>query len=142
MRRSVMFVMVLAAACTTPSHPGDPGPVIPGVQVQTGREFDLGVGQEVQVQGSSVSVRFIGVSEDSRCAVDVQCVWAGNAIVRLGLSATGTAGTEAALNTTLDPKSVTFAGYTVRLAGLKPQPRSGTAMPVSSYVATLEIRPL
>ena len=142
MRRNVMFVMVLATACTTPSHPGDPGPLTPGVQVQAGREFDLGVGQEVQVQGSSVSVRFIGVSEDSRCAVDVQCVWAGNAIVRLGLSATGTAGTEAALNTTLDPKSVTFAGYSVRLAGLKPLPRSGTAMPVSSYVATLEVRPL
>jgi hypothetical protein len=142
MRRSVMFVMVLAAACTTPSHPGDPGPVTPGVQVQTGREFDLGVGQEVQVQGTSLSVRFIGVSEDSRCAVDVQCVWAGNAIVRLALSATGTTGTEAALNTTLDPKSATFAGYSVRLAGLKPLPRSGTAMPVNSYVATLEIRAL
>jgi hypothetical protein len=142
MRLSVMFVIGLAAACTTPSHPGDPGPVTPGVQVQTGREFDLGFGQEVQVKGTSLSVRFAGVWEDSRCAVDVQCVWAGNAIVRLALYAAGTAATEASLNTTLDPKSVTFAGYSVRLAGLKPLPRSGTAIPGSSYVATLEIRPL
>ena len=142
MRRYVMFVMLLASACTTSSHPGDPGPVTPGVQVQPGREFDIAAGQEVQVQGTPVSVRFVGVGEDSRCAVDVQCVWAGNAAVRLGLSATGTPGVETVLNTTLDPKSVVFAGYSVRLAGLKPAPRSGTTVSQSSYVATLEVRAL
>ena len=142
MRSGIMFVIVLATACTTPSHPGDPGPVTPGVQVRTGREFDIAAGQEAQVRGTSVAVRFTGVSEDSRCAVDVQCVWAGDAVVQLSLTAEGTPAAAAALHTTLDPKSVAFAGYSVRLAGLKPLPRSGTTVSPASYVATLEIRPL
>ena len=131
---------LLFCGCASPSHPGDPGNVTPGVQVQPGREFDIGVGQTVEVQGTSVTIRFSGVAEDSRCPVDVQCVWAGNAIVRLAISTAGGVATDASLNTTLEPKSTTTSGYTIRLAGLKPFPRSGTTIPASSYMATLEVR--
>ncbi len=140
MRKTGITLLLTTLACASPSHPGDPGNVSQGVLVQSGREFDISVGQEVQVQGTGMTIRFNGVSDDSRCAIDVQCVWAGNAIVRLTLTAPGTAGTDAALNTTLDPKSASFAGYSVRLTGLKPAPRSGTAIAASSYVATLEVR--
>lgn len=126
--------------CASPSHPGDPGNVTTGVQVQAGREFDISVGQEVQIQGTGLAVRFNGVSDDSRCPVDVQCVWAGNAVVRLSVVSPGTAGMDLSLNTTLDPKSGTFAGYVLRLIGLKPAPRSGTSIPATGYVATLEAR--
>ena len=137
---SVIAGLVMVGGCASPSHPGDPGNVTPGVQVQTGREFDIAVGQAVEVRGTPLTIRFSGVSEDSRCAVDVQCVWAGNAIVRLTISISGGTGTDASLNTTLDPKSTTASGYTIRLAGLKPAPRSGTTIPASSYLATLEVR--
>ena len=142
MRHAPIALLIAALGCASPSHPGDPGNVTQGVLVQPGREFDIGVGQEVTVAGTGITVRFNGVSDDSRCAVDVQCVWAGNAVVRLTLSASGSAGTDAALNTTLEPKSTSFAGYSVRLTGLKPAPRSGTAIAASSYVATLEVRPI
>ena len=134
-------IAMLMAACATPSHPGDPGTVTPGVQVPTGSGFDMSVGQEVQVQGTPVTIRFVGISEDSRCPSDVQCVWAGDAVARLVIASQGTAGTEASLHTTLDPKSVTFGGYNVRLAAVKPVPRSGTSIPAASYVVTLEVRP-
>jgi hypothetical protein len=132
--------LLIFGACAAPSHPGDPGNVTPGVLVQTGREFDIAAGQTVEVQGTPMTIRFSGVAEDSRCPVDVQCVWAGNAIVRLAISTSGGATTDATLNTTLDPKSTTTSGYTIRLAGLKPVPRSGTTIPASSYLATLEVR--
>ena len=138
-------LIVLAAifsACAMPSNPEGPGGVISGIQAEAGREFDISVGQEAQVRGTPLTIRFIRISEDSRCPSDVQCVWAGNAIVRLGLSATGIAGDEVSLNTTLDPKSANYGGYRISLTGLKPVPRSGTAIPAASYVATLEVRPL
>lgn len=135
-------VLIHFSGCASPSHPGDPGNVTPGVQVQTGREFDIAVGQTVEVQGTPMTIRFSGVAEDSRCPVDVQCVWAGNAVVRLTITTSGGTSTDASLNTTLDPKSAMASGYTIRLAALKPAPRSGTKIPATSYLATLEVRTL
>lgn len=139
MRILPKLAVLALLGCASPSHPGDPGNVNQGVQVSPGRQFDISPGQEVRVQGSDITIRFSMVSEDSRCPIDVQCVWAGNAIVRLTISAPGKAASDVALNTTLDPKSASFDGYTLALRGLKPQPRSGTAIPSASYVATLEV---
>ncbi|HET7712685.1 MAG TPA: hypothetical protein VFL80_12205 [Thermoanaerobaculia bacterium] len=126
-------MVVAAGACMTPSG------VTPVINVQPGRQFDLAVGQEAQIQGTSVNVRFSGVGEDSRCAIDVQCVWAGNAVVMLTLRSSDAPASESALNTTLDPKQTAYAGYNIRLIALKPAPKSGTPKPATEYVATLEV---
>lgn len=140
MRKLIIAGLVISAvSCTTPAQPGSSGGVIPSVQVQTNRQFDLKSGQEASVQGTSLSVRFQNVGDDSRCPSDVVCVWAGNAVVRLSLMSTQAPSIEAALNTTLDPKHVTYGGYTVRLVDLKPVPKSGTKIPDADYVATLEV---
>ena len=133
----VLTLLLSAIACTTPSQPGPSGTITPGVQVETGREFDVAVGQEARVKGSNVVIRFRGVTNDSRCPSDVQCVWAGNAVAGFDLSGDGTA--DASLNTTLEPKSARYSGYTITLVGLKPAPKSGTPIPVLEYVATLRI---
>jgi hypothetical protein len=137
------IVLVAAAlvlsACSNTSHPDGPG-VVTGIQVDAGREFEISAGQEAQVRGTPLTVRFVGVSNESRCPSDVQCVWAGNAVVNLTIAAAGTSSSDAALNTTLDPKSAVFAGYRVTLTGLKPYPRSGAMISAGSYVATLEVR--
>lgn len=139
MQKTIFAVVIAAlAGCTTPSQPGSPGGVIPSVQVQAGRQFDLSVGQQAQIQGTSVSVRFAGVGEDSRCPSDVQCVWAGNAAVQLSLTSSQESSADVKLNTTLDPKSVQYGGYTIQLVGVKPVPKSGTKIPAAEYIATLE----
>ena len=130
---------LLTASCTTPAQPGTSSGVIPSAQVEPNRQFDLKSGQEASVQGTPISVRFLSVSEDSRCPSDVVCVWAGNAVVRLSLMSTQASSIEAALNTTLDPKNVTYGGYTVRLVDVKPVPKSGTKILDADYVATLEV---
>jgi hypothetical protein len=126
------------SACVTPSQPGTTGGVLPSIQVEPNRQFDLSMGQEAKIQGSGITVRFVGVGEDSRCPMDVQCVWAGNAIVRLSLISTQESSKDAALNTTLDPKSTQYGGFTFQLVGLKPSPRSGTRIAEADYVATLQ----
>jgi hypothetical protein len=134
-----LISLAAVAACANPSHPDDPGGLSGGLQVNTGQQFDIAAGQSVQVRGTGISILFSAVSEDSRCPSDVQCVWAGNAVVRLNLSSATAPATEARLNTTLDPKSVGYAGQRISLVGLKPSPRSGTTIPSASYVATLEV---
>jgi hypothetical protein len=130
---------VMMAACAAPLQPGIPASVAQTIQVDTGREFDLAVGQEARVNGTPLSIRFRSVSEDSRCPSDVQCVWAGNAVVRMTLGSSTGGSSEVSLNSTLEPKSVVFSGYRVRMTGLKPVPRSGNPVPAAEYVVTLEV---
>ena len=138
MKRILVFALLLSAtACMTPSQPGTPGTLTPTIQAEVGREFDIAVGQEAKLQGSNVVIRFRGVTNDSRCPSDVQCVWAGNAVAGFDLSGAGQS--DASLNTTLDPKSVSYAGYTIALVGLKPTPKSGSTIPALEYVATLRV---
>lgn len=139
MRKIMIAAALVVTGCTTPAQPGTSGGVIPSEQVQANRQFDLKSGQEAHVQGTPISVRFLGVGEDSRCPSDVVCVWAGNAVVRLSLTSTQASWIDAALNTTLDPKNVTYGGYTIRLVDLKPVPKSGTKIVDADYVATLEV---
>ena len=133
----VMTLLLSAIACMTPSQPGGSGGITPAIQVEVGREFDIAVGQEAKVEGTSVVIRFRGVTNDSRCPSNVQCVWAGNAVAGFDLRGAGTS--DGSLNTTLEPKSVRYGGYTISLVGLKPIPRSGSTIPELEYVATLRV---
>jgi hypothetical protein len=130
-------LVLVAAACMSTTQPGTSGSITPTIQVGVGSEFDISVGQQARIQGSEIVIRFRGVTNDSRCPSDVQCVWAGNAVAGFDLSGAGQS--DAALNTTLDPKFVRYGGYTITLVGLKPVPKSGSAIPSLDYVATLRI---
>ena len=133
----VAALLLSVTACMTPSQPGTPVGVTPTISASMGSEFEIAVGQEAKVQGSAIVIRFGGVTEDSRCPSDVQCVWAGDAVVRLSLSGAGS--TDASLHTMLDPKAVQYSGRTITLVGLKPVPRSGTKTPALEYIATLRV---
>jgi hypothetical protein len=134
-----LVVVLTSIGCVAPSQPLPAGGVSPTIQVQTGSEFDVVVNQQAIVEGTPLRIRFNGVSDDSRCPSDVQCVWAGNAVVRLSLTSTGNPDSNAALNITLDPKFADSAGYRVTLVGLKPYPRSGSPISAGDYVATLRV---
>lgn len=129
------------AGCVAPSQPGPSGSVMQTIQVDAGREFEIAVGQEARVRGTPIILRFRGVTQDSRCPSDVQCVWAGNAVARITLGGSGTSSTDVALNTTLDPKFVVFSGYRITFVGLKPVPKSGATIPSAEYVATVVVSP-
>jgi len=136
-RVALVTLLLSGIACMTPSQPGGSGSVTPAIQVDPGREFDIAVGQEAKITGSGVVIRFRGVTSDSRCPSDVVCVWAGNAVA--GFDLRGAGSVDASLNTTLAPKSVSYSGYTISLVGLKPVPKSGSAIPALDYIASLRV---
>jgi hypothetical protein len=47
------------------------------ITASLGQEFTLAIGQMAEITGENLTVRFLEVVEDSRCARDVYCVWAG-----------------------------------------------------------------
>ncbi|MBA3341996.1 MAG: hypothetical protein H0T48_09190 [Gemmatimonadaceae bacterium] len=129
------------AGCATPSQPGSESDVAAAVNVRVGDQFDLPVGTSARIGGTGIILRFRGIEEDSRCPIDVQCVWAGNAAASMTLSASGIPSRDERINTTVDPRSTLFHGHEVRLVGLKPAPRSGIAIRPAAYVGTFEVAP-
>ena len=98
--------------------------------------LDLPVGRSAD--NGEISVTFEAVTEDSRCPRGAQCVWEGNASVRLTLGSGGeTAGV--ILSSALDPRRVAFAGYVVSLRDLVPYPVSEQPLEREPYVARIAI---
>lgn len=67
--------------------------------VQAGQPFDLNPGAQVALAGGG-TLRYVGLVNDSRCAPDVQCVWAGDAEVALEWAPQGAAAERFSLHTT------------------------------------------
>lgn len=101
-------------------------------------DFVVGVGETAVISSEGLSITFIEVTEDSRCPVDVTCVWEGNAATAIEL-AHAMVETPASLNTALEPRTATLAGYTVKLIGLAPKPREQGSIDPASYRATFRV---
>lgn len=108
---------------------------------RVGREFRMKVGQVVTLDGGNLRVRFVRVGSDSRCPVDVNCVWAGNAELLFEVGGRGRRGrTALRLNTNAGPERPgegRYGRYTLKLVGLAPQPRSTGKIAAGRYTATL-----
>ena len=105
-----------------------------------GREFKLRARHQVTLKRESLRIKFAAVTEDSRCPADVQCVWAGNAAVRLDVSIRGRGSKSPTLNTNNRSSLVDenqYPGYRVKLVELSPYPRSAHKIAAEDYVVTL-----
>ena len=45
--------------------------------VSLGKEFSIRIGESVTIKGEQLKVRFLEVTEDSRCPKGVTCIWEG-----------------------------------------------------------------
>ncbi len=138
-RHVAVLGMLLAAACGSPSQPLATTGKASGASVQPGRDFQLAVGAAARIEGTASRIVFRSVKDDSMCAADVQCVWAGSAKVVLILLTEGQADREIVINTGVEPRSASLSGFVLRLTSLSPVPRAGSPIPAGSYVATFEL---
>jgi hypothetical protein len=106
-----------------------------------GSEFKIKAGRVVTLDGGSLRVRFVRVASDSRCPLDVDCVWAGNAELVFEVGGNRWKGKRTLrLNTNASPErpgEATYGRYTLKLTGLAPQPRSKHRIAPGQYTATL-----
>ncbi len=103
------------------------------------RHHDLKVGINKEVVGKgAMKVAFVELVEDSRCPVDVDCVWAGNAKIKVRVTKNGKS---KVIELHTAPMTVlpTYAGYQFKLKRLTPELRSNVRVNRNAYEATLEI---
>src|SRR5215216_645011 len=101
-----------------------------------GVEFSLRVGQQAHIKSEGLKISFSSVTEDSRCPVGVDCVWAGNAAVAVKLSKAKGDSASVNLNTNLDPKERSYEQYVITLTKLSPYPKKDSSIKKKDYVAT------
>ena len=112
MRWTIALIALTLVACKTDTPNGPAGPLDLRVV--------LAPGQQTAVPGAG-AIRFEGVGGDSRCPGDAICVWAGDATVRVVVSASGGASASYELHT-VDLKPVQHLDVTIALEALSPYP--------------------
>lgn len=121
---------------TETDEPADAGPSPTVTLVGDTAFLELPLGRSAD--NGELRVAFDAVTEDSRCPSDVQCVWAGNAGIRLTVSI-GNDTEVAIVNSTLNPQQAAFFGYSIGFRELTPYPVAQVPTDRDSYVATISI---
>lgn len=132
--RFLVPVLLLAAAGCASAGRGSGA----AVRAPVGAEFGIRPGQTADIDNGALRLTFTRVADDSRCPRDVQCVRAGEAKVELAARAPGSEARTLVLQTPTEPRSAAYAGYTVELLRLEPQPSS--AEPRPRYLAFVIVR--
>ena len=129
---------LMIAACLAMAACGNKVATPSGEKIPLGREFTLAVGQSAVV-GDGVRLTLKSVTDDSRCPVDVTCVWEGDAKVSVEVI-TPSPRAEHELHTTgRESHEAKHGAYRVTLVKLEPAPRSTVTISSSDYRATLVV---
>jgi hypothetical protein len=122
---------VLGAACAASNN----GPTQPGAATKV----TLQPGSQ-QTPFTGLYVSLISVSNESRCPTGVQCVWQGDAEVKLGVSSdTFDISAPITLHTGVEPRQAEARGYVIRLDSLKPYPNAQTPIAQGDYRAFVTV---
>jgi hypothetical protein len=99
----------------------------------------LKTGQQKSASRSKLRIRFVAVTEDSRCPLGTNCIWAGNAKVKFEVTDRRGKRQMFEVNTSIGPKGDTFDSWAVDLISLTPSPREGKKVDPRSYIAKFTI---
>ncbi|HQU92238.1 MAG TPA: hypothetical protein PLK77_08070 [Pyrinomonadaceae bacterium] len=98
---------------------------------------EVQINKEVTVAGG-LKIAFIELVEDSRCPTDVNCIWAGNAKIKVRVTKNGRSKV-LELDTLTRGMTPSYGNYQVKLKELTPKPRSNIRINRNGYVATIEV---
>lgn len=128
--RTIVFVLAAAGALSCAAA---------SVVAAVGEDVVLTPGKSVRIGTSGARLSFDTVTADSRCATDVQCVWAGNAAVRVRVWGDTGAPRTVELNSTVAPKEALIDGYVLRFVALAPAPVSTASIKPADYRLTVRL---
>ncbi len=114
------------AACPTATPTPSPTP--------TSATLRAAIGQTVS--GLDVSLTPLSIISDSRCPIDVQCIWAGTVTLKVRIeSGLGTSEMTFELG-----KPITTEAEDITLTEVSPAPHAGVAIPPSAYRFTFDVK--
>lgn len=100
-------------------------------------DLKVTINKEVVGKGG-IKVGFVELVEDARCPTDVQCVWAGNAKIKIRVTKGGRSKV-LELNTSERGAGPAYGGYRFALKELTPELRSNVRINRNAYEATIEM---
>ncbi len=110
------------------------------ITANLGQAFDIKVGQEATISSQQLSLKFLSVSEDSRCPQGTNCIWEGNGKVNIQLTSQSQTSDTVELNTAMSlPSEATYLNYNISLLDLQPYPLAGSTLQQSEYIATVSV---
>ena len=130
MRRVGLALCLLAMTACADESPVTPSPI--------DQQVTLAPGQTTRIEGAALTVRFEGVTGDSRCPGDAICITGGDAQVHVVVTPVAGARRDYTLHTG-DMRPVTHGGVTVALVELMPYPFSSRPINPADYRATLRL---
>jgi len=104
--------------------------------VDLGAEVTLAPGATASVKATEMKVRFVAVTEDSRCPRDVTCIWAGEVKVTLEIQESPKVSSKVEI---IEGASTVAGPYHVTVVRVEPQPMSTARIAPQDYRATLKI---
>ena len=107
-------------------------------KAQTTVETKVLINKQKIVTKDKLAIKFVSLVEDSRCPTDTNCVWAGNAKIKVQISK-GKSAQTFEMNSNLEPQIVEFAGYEIKLVALDPKPASNIRINRNGYAATFAV---
>lgn len=125
-----IVAIILAALLITGCNSSTTSPV----EIVLGQQFQLKYSASAHCTAGDFIITFKNLDADSRCPEGVECVWAGNAKITISVS-----GSDMSLNTNLEPKTVSYAGYLIELISVDPYPKASQQTKPEDYSITLVI---
>jgi hypothetical protein len=142
LRRAALLVgiavPVAVVACQSTATPPD-ALAEELVQAELAQTFTLAPGQVAHIGREGPYLAFRRVSGDSRCPMDVVCVWAGDGVVAVEVSLNGSSWVPGELHTDPERPPVEVGDYRIRLTELQPYPRSTERTDPGRYRATFTV---
>ena len=112
--------------------------IFTNASAQATESMSVKAGQQKLAGKSKLKIKFVSVIEDSRCPVGANCVWAGNARVKVQI-----VGRQSSKTYEFNTGSGTHAGqydmWSITLDSLTPQPATGATLDPKKYVAKFTI---
>jgi len=152
---SLLVLVVIAVLCISPMQtpafafddevvPEQPAAEQPAVPPSPGTDVNIPYGRTVDLDGGALQVTFVSVQEDSRCPMEVMCVWQGRAVTVFRATVDGVDQGEInlvllGLTATRSGNTTAVGQYTLRLDTLEPYPKASQRTPPEQYVATLHV---
>jgi hypothetical protein len=128
---ALVTLAAVAVGCASTTGPSD---------VRLAEEFTLAPGESARIRGESLTVAFDSVTSDSRCPINVTCVWEGDAVVVVTLTHPARERASVELHTSgRFARSVRYGEFEVALVKLAPEPREGSPISPTAYRATLQV---
>ncbi|MDJ0599396.1 MAG: hypothetical protein QNJ37_11210 [Crocosphaera sp.] len=133
---SIILIGILILGCHPLTNLSNSQPIT----VNLGEPFNLKINQEALIVSEDINIKFLTVKEDSRCPLNMQCVWPGQVkIVVKIIHKNQDLGDFNLISRVGENPVKTFKNYGVELMEVTPLPKNNETVEMSDYQAILVV---